>query len=558
MLAYLRLLIKDRLLALGPGASAGKGSGKVKSAFAVFGFAVLALVLYGMVVALEYFVFQGFVVIGQAGGALAVAFLLCVFITLFLSFYMVFNTLFFSKDIELVSALPISSRGLLADKLILIALGEAVSALLLCLPVVILYGIHTGAGFLYYLKAVLFTPFLPMIAMALVALLSFVLIRISALWKRREGVTTVVTILFVGLIVAFQMSLSMNAGIEEDLGKIIVAVVMKQGVLVDWFVRAFPPIGWLCNALIQTGGAAWANGVLFAAVSSGAVLLVVMVLGGKYQRLAIKQSEAVARLNAHGKKRKQGVGVHSPLGALYLREMKEIITVPAYATNCLGSLIMFPIMTVAVMMSMREYSGGLSAADWLMGSLSPRVFFLIFLALFCFTCFMNIAVATAVSREGKRRYFSKIIPVPAGTQLLAKLYMGMSVNLAAMLLTAITLCVFLPSLWMQIVLAVAAALPFALLSCALGLLLDVHFPRLGWKTETEAVKRNFNGMYGMFGTMALEGLMVAAFFGLMALGLGQILSILLILFLLCVIDVVLVKWLVGKASRVYLLKEKFG
>ncbi len=558
MRAYLRLLLKDRLLALRPGADTARGRSKVKSVFTVLGFALLSLMLYAMVVALEYFVFQGFAAMGQAAGALAVAFLLCVFLTLFMSFYMVFNTLFFSKDIELVSALPISSRGLLADKLILIALGEAGSSLLICAPVVILYGLHTGAGFLYYLKALLFTPFVPMIPMALVALLSFGLIRVSALWKRREGVTTVATILFVGLIVAFQMSFSMHSGSQEDFGRMMMGLVMRQSVLADWFVRLFPPVGWLSHALVQSGYAAWANGVVFALASAGSVLLVVLALGGQYQRLAIKQSEAVARLNAYAKKRRRDAGARSPLGALYLREMKELFTVPAYATNCLGSLIMFPIMAVATITSLGQYSQGLPAADWLMANLSPMAFFLIFLAGFCFTCFMNIAVATAVSREGKRRYFSKIIPVPAGTQLLAKLYMGLSVDMASVLLTAVILWALLPGLWMQTALAMVAVVPFAVLSCALGLLLDVYFPRLGWKTETEAVKRNLNGVYGMFGTMALEALLVAAFFGLRALGLGEIWSILLLLALLCGLDVLLLKWLTGKASRVYLLQEKFA
>ena len=55
-----------------------------------------------------------------------------------------------------------------------------------------------------------------------------------------------------------------------------------------------------------------------------------------------------------------------------------------------------------------------------------------------------------------------------------------------------------------------------------------------------------------------EALLVAAFFGLRALGLGEIWSILLLLALLCALDVLLFKWLVGKASRVYLLQEKFA
>ncbi|NLV59154.1 MAG: hypothetical protein GXY67_10325, partial [Clostridiales bacterium] len=144
MLAYLRLLIKDRLLTLRPTANEKKGHSKARAIWIIIGFSLLTLMLYAMVVALEYFVFQGFKVIGQAEGALAVTFLICVFITLLMSFLMVFNTLFFSRDLEFASALPISSRGLLADKLILIVLGEAISALFLCLPVVILYGLYIG------------------------------------------------------------------------------------------------------------------------------------------------------------------------------------------------------------------------------------------------------------------------------------------------------------------------------------------------------------------------------------------------------------------------------
>lgn len=556
MLAYLRLLIKDRLLTLRPTANEKKGHSKARAIWIIIGFSLLTLMLYAMVVALEYFVFQGFKVIGQAEGALAVTFLICVFITLLMSFLMVFNTLFFSRDLEFASALPISSRGLLADKLILIVLGEAISALFLCLPVVILYGLYIGGGFLYYLKALLLVPLLPMIAMALITLLSFLLIRISALWKRREGMTTLMTFLLIAGIMAVQISFSMRTGDEEEFGRIILRLVMRQSVLVDLFVKSFPPIGWLCNALIQTGWKGWGYGIAFILASIASVVFVVSVLGGQYQRLAIKQSEVVARLNATAKKRNKGIRMHSPFGVLYRREIKELITVPAYATNCLTSLVMFPVMTVVMMMSMGKNSDGIPDIPSLLANQAPTILFLVLLAVFCLTCFMNVAVATAVSREGKRHYFSKIIPVPASTQLLAKLAMGLSVDMAAVLLTAGTVCVVLPELWLLIMIAALAATPFALLSSTMGLLLDVYFPRLDWKTETDAVKRNVNGVYGMFGTMALLGLLVAGYFGLGALGFTEIWSILLIHILLILVDVLLMKWLIGKASMVYALHEK--
>lgn len=46
----------------------------------------------------------------------------------------------------------------------------------------------------YYVRSLLGTLFIPGIPVAITTLLSFALIRISALWKRREGVTTVMTL----------------------------------------------------------------------------------------------------------------------------------------------------------------------------------------------------------------------------------------------------------------------------------------------------------------------------------------------------------------------------
>ncbi|MCL1855121.1 MAG: hypothetical protein FWF86_05250, partial [Clostridia bacterium] len=191
MLAYLRLLVRERLLALKPMANQKKGQSRAKAMLAYVCFALLFLLLYAMVVVVEYFAFQGLAAIGQAEGALAAVFLLCTFIALFLNFYMVLTTLFFSKDIGFVSALPISSRALLTVRLLMVALGEAGIAIATCLPMVVLYGVHSGAGVGMIVKLILFVPFIPVLPMAVVTLLSFFLIRLSALWKRRDGVTTV-------------------------------------------------------------------------------------------------------------------------------------------------------------------------------------------------------------------------------------------------------------------------------------------------------------------------------------------------------------------------------
>jgi len=557
MPAYFRLLVKDRLLALKPMPNPKRGWSKAKAIGVYIGFALLFLILYAMVVALEYFVFQGFAAIGQPEGALAAAFLLCTFIVLFLNFLVVFSTLFFSKDIGFVSALPISSRGLLAVKLLMIALGEAGVAIATCLPIIVMYGMYVGAGFGLYLKLILFLPFLPVLPMTIVTMLSFFLIRISALWKRRDGITTIVTLLFVTLLIFFQMNWSMSLQ-EEHLTGFLIRLVLRQSTLVDLFVKSFPPIGWLCRAMTRSDLAGWGYGLLYGVTSTAAMALGVWLLGGQYQPLAIKQSEALARLNTKARKSRKIWRQHSPLQALYLRELKEIITVPVYATNCLAGLILFPIMIVVAFTAGDRMTAGFSIAYILQGLLSPQLIFLIYAAVLSFSGFANMAASTSVSREGRRRFFSKIIPVPASTQLLAKLFMGLTLNMGVMMLTAATALFFLPATWPQALAGLGVGFLFSMMSCALGVILDTYHPRLSWKNETEAIKRNANGAIAMFATIALLGVWIGGGFGLITLGLPINWSILLILFIMAMTDIVMIKFLIGKASKAYLSQEKFS
>lgn len=553
MLAYLKLLFKDRLLSFSPKGMQKAGQSKAKSIATQIGFILLALLLYGMVVALEYFLFQGFVMIQNPEGILAVVFLFSILVTLFMSFFYVFQTLFFTKDITFVSALPISSRSLMGVKLFMVLLGEAGIALVSCLPAMILYGIHTGEGLWLYVKMLLFVPFLPMIPIAVVTLIAFCLIRISALWKRREGMTTIASFVVVVGAIALQMNMS-TFGQQEGSEQVLIQFLLKHLGIVDVIASYFPPIRWVCNVFLAQGMQGWLSGLLLAIVSVAMIALVVYGLGSGYQALAVKQSEAVARLNAQAKKKKGIYGTRSPLAALYLRELKEIFVVPAYATNCLATLVMFPIMVVIMILSMEQSMSGIPEMEQLVGLVSPSVYLAIVSAVIALTCSMNIAVSTAVSREGKRHYFSQIIPVVPGTQLQAKLLMGMTLNAISSLTTAIVLWFFLPWFWLQTLIGFLLATLYSLLTCELGLILDVYRPNFEWKSEVEAVKRNVNGVLSMFGSLLILGLLVGLFFLLASFGMSVEWGIFTIAAVMIGLDALLIGWMKGKAASRYSLQ----
>lgn len=169
---------------------------------------LLAVSLFAMAVLFEMVMYDQAKAMGEPQAVIALAFLACTLMTLIYSFFYVISLLFFGRDCAFVGALPIPSHGVLLAKLATVLAGEIGLTALVCLPLLIRYGVETGAAADYYVRSLLGTLFIPGIPVAITTLLSFALIRISALWKRREGVTTVMTFVLVAAIVGVERALT--------------------------------------------------------------------------------------------------------------------------------------------------------------------------------------------------------------------------------------------------------------------------------------------------------------------------------------------------------------
>lgn len=552
MFPYLKVLIRQRISAWNPFTYRKAGQSKVKAVLGYIGFTLVALMLYGMLVVMEYFLYGAFSQMGEPQTMLALTGILCTLLVVVTGFFYVLNELFFSKDVAYVSSLPISSRGLLAAKMARIWLGEAGIALLVCLPVVILLGVEKGFGVLYYLGALLLIPLLSMVPLVVVAALSFLLIRISALWKRREALTIVMSMVFLIAFMYFEMRFSMSMD-DESMRAMVLQLVLRQKQLLDLIVLAYPPVRWFTAALTQGAG-----GVLqllaFVAVNVGAAALLLLLAGGAYQRLAVKQSEAFARMNARAKRRDERHGVRSPLMALYRRELREIVTVPIYAMNSLTQAVMFPVLAAA-MLAGGSSSPELAAIPLMLALVPAPLLTAGATGLFAFVTSMNMAASTAVSREGKRHEFFQTLPVKPQTQMLAKLLMGLTINVISIVPIGVLAYVALPALRGPVIIGALASLLFSTATTAAALMLDAAHPKFGWKNETEAIKQNGLAAASMFIAMLFIAACGFGYYLLTTLGITLTQALLLVCAFAALLDTLLLHRLFGRTSRTYILQE---
>ena len=553
MFPYAKLLLKLRIASWNPISYFGLDRSQRKSILQGFAILLGFAVLTGYLIWMEVLMFNAFAQLGKPDIMLALVVMASTLLMVFTSFFYVLSELFFSKDVLFVSALPIPSHQLLWAKLLRVWLGEAGIAMVICLPVEILYGIHVGAGVPYYLSGLILTLFVPLLPLAAVTLLSFVLIRISALWKNREKLTMAVSVLFLAGVMWFQLQWT-SRGSSGTMDSSMYQLVSSQSAGFSMFAGMYPPAGWFAGALAGAGTTALFSWLGFAALNLGAVALVVVALGGRYQQLAIRQSETLVRA-AVTNRRAGKQAERSPLKALYRREIREILASPSYALNCLAPSIVFPIIFAAAFLSKGGGSNELASLLPLLSTLPAFTMTAVFTGLFAVTGSMNMAVATSVSREGVRHEFFRTLPVPPQRLLLSKLLMGLTISVVGSLPTALLLAFFFPALAAYVLIGYLFSLLFILCTAMIGLMMDVGHPKFGWKNETEAIKQNGMATLAMFGGMGLVAACGFAYYGLTNLGLSETAAYILLCAAALFADLALLKRLNGKAAKAYIKKE---
>jgi len=294
----------------------------------------------------------------------------------------------------------------------------------------------------------------------------------------------------------------------------LLSLLLGRESLGNMLLRNLPWLRWANDCLQMAGMDSWMRLGLYAVTSAAVIGGLIWLLGGGYMKLAIRQEEAIGQVN-RGKKRVLGKqGERRPIMSLTLQEIKHVLTVPIYATNCLIGILMVPLMAGVFAFSLLQ-DGGIQFIRNVLLSATGEYYLAILTGVLALTGMMNLAPSTAVSREGTVHEFRKTFPISGAVQLRAKVYMGLFFDGILILLLCTVLWILVPALWLRTLIAGVCALLICLLMSTLSVIIDVHYPKLHWKTEVEAVKQNFMSMVAMLLNILILGLLFLLFGTLM-------------------------------------------
>lgn len=470
--------------------------------------------------------------------------------TLIMGTVLLLSILYLNKDAEALAALPVSSQTVFAVKMSQAFLGEAATSIPLIWPILIIYGVLTKAGALYYVKAVVVWLCALSLPLILSALITMPLMRWGALWRRRDLMAVV------GGILVLVVSMGGQIWLQTKLPSLVAGNAMMDWLagrvdLFDLIAQRIPPL-WLAMRSLTTqgfGALGYLAGLLL--LSALLIALTLLLAGRIYQRGVSAQME-VHTVSKPVKWEGVTFRQRSPRMAIFLRDTKLTLRTPIYLMNTCTVIIIMPVMLFVVMLTggtssdpdmaaMMDFVGRFMSDPWMIALIAAGLSVLF--------GSLNVAASTCVSREGRMFAWSLVAPVPFETQAEAKAFFPLLLSWVMALLMCLSLGVAVKVPTPGLLAGFALSIPMMVPSTIIQLIVDILRPKLNWTNQTEAIKQNMNSMLGMlFGFLYAAALIALAVAGIIGLKMSAFV-VYMVFWPVAILLVVVSIWLLRGAAR---------
>lgn len=402
--------------------------------------------------------------------------------------------LFSYQFVEQTSPLPLPSAALPLSRLAELYLCDLALCTLLLGPGLILYPMANSAtGPLYWAAALwglLLAPLLPLAGACFLGALT------AAPVRRMRHKNLIAGLLLVGFtmaILAWSMSLTaMPADTDgADLMAMLEPALRKAS-------AGYAPAAWF-GQMLAGGSGSFPALLCLTLISLFSAGLAAAVVTKKYGALCAALNAPAGRYRAARK-----TGVHSPLTALYLREVKRYLACTNWFANTVVGYLLMAALPLVLLFSGDHVMQSLGLTTGMVARFLP-------LALGMCAVLMPVT-ACSVSLEGAQWPLIRTLPVSSRDLLLAKVLLNLTVALPCWAAAVIGGLLAVQPWGLEILWFVLVPAVYCVYGAVAALRINLALPQLHWQTETQAVKQSASTLAAMLTGMAaavLPGLCLA-------------------------------------------------
>jgi len=467
------------------------------SVFLLYG--IVAICCLPFLALVAYLLYQVGVLAAQLD--VKASFLACIFsiiqlIVLMFGIATVLNTIYFSKDNEMLLAYPIKPQTIFASKLLFAYVVELIGSFALAVFMVIPFAI--GASMPFSIGMILSFFILPVLPLFFATIVAIPFMYALSFFKNKSILSTIVLIVIAtALFVVYFLVINSTSMMEEsaDMTQIILSLVDKINLVANIML----PNKLL--ALSMIGGSFFAaslNFLLALLIDLGLFALAYVVSSLVYRRSVSKQLETPK--SSAGKKQKYQTT--NKIWAFIKKDIFEIIRYPALAFYCLFELVLGPVLLIILGLNFSSTINvdvqelGMSFADLM--ALAPDLVALVLICMMTFIVFStNYTATSAFSRENHNFYLLKVLPISYQKIVDAKALLAFIVDEIGVVVMLVLAYFFLHVPFVSIVISLIVCTAIALVFSYVQVYLDMRNPRLGWDNISAGLKNNSSSLFSL-------------------------------------------------------------
>lgn len=499
-------------------------------------FILIGLILLGFLPALISLTAGGFAayVGAKAAGhpelALTIVMAAGQLVALVFGFFYVMSAFYFARDLKVLLPLPLRPSTIIAAKFMGVLLSEYLTMAVVVLPAFFAYGVGSG-GLLFWPVMLIVFLLLPVLPLAVDGLLVLIVMTATSSRKirfSRDVLRVLGALVGVGMVIFSQYTA--RSRFQSDLPKVSLDGGVRQGQrygrpadpfggifttnseTLQSVSRYLPHTAWATQGLANPLTGRGAAGLLaYIALSLGVLALLLASVNRVYLRGALADEGGGPRATATVGEVRAGLGrVRTPFAALLWREYALLVRTPMFVLNGILPLILVPVASLGPLLA----TGGLSKLREALQAEPVLVAFLpaIGVGVSIFIAVTGAVTATAISREGRRFWISRVLPVDPGLQAAAKIGLGVLHSLLGVLMVAAVMLIWLRAPLSAILLMLIGALAVSSLVQGALLLIDLVRPYLQWTDPQQAMKGNLNVVFGLLMVLLILALLAGIAF----------------------------------------------
>ena len=425
-------------------------------------------------------------------------------LTLIEGIYKSGNLLFNCKDDNLLLSLPISKTTVLFIRVLKFYIFELLYNSMFLLPAIIVYAIHTNPNVTYYLMSIIGLLVFPIIPIALSCVIGTIITYISSKFKGKKIVQTLVTICFLlGVLYISYNSQNLFNSISENASNInnnITTIYYPARVYIE-LITTFNLIEFIKFIGI--------NLILF--------IIAILLIGRVY--FSVNTNTKSIRKNYIKKDYK--IKTLSPTKALIKKELNRFFNSPVFITNAGFGLVLFILGCILVTIKFDIIAETLIEETSITIEYIKGIMPVLLFGFISFTSFMTSITSSMISLEGKAFNILKSLPLKPYEILRAKVLTAILIMIPCILIGDIIIFIRFSFDLVSIVLSLIVSVLLPLIAETIGIIVNLKYPRMDAKNDTEVVKQSMSSAISIFIGVALIGLTLTTLFIALSIGISR-------------------------------------